>query len=197
MTLLKKLPIGSEIPDFWLPDTNGMIIPKEHLLGAPAALIFFLSNQCQYVKHIREVLVKLVHEYQQRGVAAVAINSNDSIQHPDDYPIRMKADAKIYGYTFPYLLDSTQQTARLFKVMHTPDFFVYNKFGKLIYHGQMDDSRPENGIPVTGNDLRHELNAALQGSIVQSTQKPSVGTFIKWKSDNEPFTGNSKKELLS
>ena len=181
MIMEKVLPLGSDLPDFWLPDTEGVIIPKDHLMGAPAVLVVFMCNHSHYVKHVREVMVKMIREFQQRGVAAVAINSNDIEQFPDDCPDRMKEDARNYGYTFPYLFDGTQDVARMFKVSCTPDFFVFNKEGKLIYHGQMDDSRPDNSKPVTGNDIREALNSTLTGQSPLIVQKPSSGCSIKWK----------------
>ena len=149
-------------------------------------LVVFMCNHSLYVKHIREVIVKIIREYQQRGVAAIAINSNDIEQFHDDCPDRMKEDARIYGYSFPYLFDGTQDVARMFRVSCTPDFFVFNKEGKLVYHGQMDDSRPGNNIPVTGKDLSAALDAVLEGKKVSDMQRPSMGCNIKWKESNQP-----------
>lgn len=186
-----KLQPGSEIPDFWLPDINGVIIPKDNLIGSSAILISFICNHCKYVKHIRTRLVEIIKEYQKYGVAAVAINSNDIEKIPDDSPDRMKQDAIKYGYTFPYLFDGTQEVARLFKVTHTPDFFVFNKNGKLFYHGQMDDSRPENRIAVTGKDLRLALDSVLNNKAPIPDQKPGYGSRIRWRSNKTEFLINS------
>ena len=118
----RGLPLGSELPDFWLPDINGVIVPKELLIGGPASLVVFMCNHSPYVKHIREVLVKVIWEYQQRGISVVAINPNDINLSPEDCPNRMKEEAGLYGYTFPYLFDGTQSVARSFNVLFTPDF---------------------------------------------------------------------------
>lgn len=177
----RGLPLGSELPDFWLPDINGVIVPKELLIGGPASLVVFMCNHSPYVKHIREVLVKVIWEYQQRGISVVAINPNDINLSPEDCPNRMKEEARLYGYTFPYLFDGTQSVARSFNVLFTPDFFVFDREGKLAYHGQMDDSRPENNLPVTGKDLRDALNAAILGEKPPSIQKPSSGSVIRWR----------------
>ncbi|HLV32731.1 MAG TPA: thioredoxin family protein [Chitinispirillaceae bacterium] len=186
----KKLHPGSEIPDFWLPDINGVILPKDKLIGASAILITFICNHCNYVKHIRSKLVEIIKEYQQFGVAAIAINSNDIEKVPDDSPDRMKQDALQYGYTFPYLFDGTQEVARLFKVSCTPDFFVFNKEGKLFYHGQMDDSRPENDYPVTGKDLTFALDSVLKNKPPVSNQKPGNGSCIVWRNTKTDYFTN-------
>ena len=186
MATYHRLPLGSDLPDFWLPDFEGIIIPKDHLLGAPAILIIFMANQCPFVQHVRELLVKFIWEYQQRGVIAVGINANDIESVPEDRPDRMKEDARIYGYTFPYLFDGTQEVAKLFRVHCTPDFFVFNRGGKLAYHGQFDDSRPGNDKPVTGKDLRRALNHVLLGQNPPVVQKPVDGSPVRWRAGNEP-----------
>lgn len=180
------LPLGSDLPDFWLPDVDGVIVPKDQLLGASAVMVIFMCNHSRHLKHLREVLIRLIFEFQQRGVAAVAINSDDISQFPDDSPDRMKEDAKLHGYSFPYLYDGTQQVAKLFGVSAIPDFFIFDKTGKLAYHGQMDDSRPDNDKPVTGKDIRRALDAVLCGKAPLITQKQSSGSFLKWKKGNEP-----------
>jgi peroxiredoxin len=181
------LPLGSDLPDFWLPDIEGIIVPKDRLLGSSAILVIFMCNHSRYLKHLREVLIRLIFEFQQRGVAVVAINSEDIIQFPDDCPDRMKEDASLYGYSFPYLFDGTQQVARLFGVSAIPDFFIFDKVGKLVYHGQMDDSRPDNDKPVTGKDIRRALDAVLSGKRPLLIQKQTSGSFLKWKTSNEPL----------
>ncbi|HEX3019273.1 MAG TPA: thioredoxin family protein [Chitinispirillaceae bacterium] len=176
----KSIVLGSKIPDFSLPDIDGNLVLTDHLLGASAILVAFIRNNCCYVKHIREVLVKLISEYQHYGIKAVGINSTDIKTSPEDRPELMKEDALNYGYTFPYLFDATKLVAQKFKVICTPDFFVYSKDGKLTYHGQMDDSRPENGMPVTGKYLRQALQATLRGENI-STISASTGENIIWK----------------
>ena len=176
--------IGSELPDFTLPDTEGNLVIRDHLLGASAILVAFLCNQSSCVMHVRDVFVKLVQEFQGIGVRVVGINSNDIEVSPDDRPDRMKEDVRQYGYTFPYLFDATQLVAKKFNVLCTPDFFVYSKEGRLTYHGQLDDSRPGNNIPVTGNDLRQALIATLNGQII-TTMRPSSGQSIIWKKNDD------------
>lgn len=180
----KGIVLGSTLPDFGLPDIDGNLVLSDHLLGASAILVTFICNHSSYVKHIREVLVKLIRELQQYGIKAVGINSNDIEISPEDRPDRMKEDALTFGYTFPYLFDATQLVARKFKVNCTPDFLVYSKEGLLTYHGQMDDSRPGNGMPVTGKDLRNALQATLKGEKIL-TMYPSSGESIIWKKKDE------------
>ena len=127
----------------------------------------------------------------------VAINSDDISQFPDDCPDRMKEDARLYGYPFPYLYDGTQQVAKLFGVSAIPDFFIFDKAGKLTYHGQMDDSRPDNGRPVTGRDIRRALDAVLSGKLPLLNQKQTSGSFLKWKKGNEPFYFRSIPEITN
>lgn len=178
--------IGSQLPDFSLPDTDGNLVIKDHLLGAPAILVAFICNQSSVVKHVREVFVKLVQEFQKLDVKVVGINSNDIETSPDDRPDRMREDVRQYGYSFPYLFDATQLVAKKFDVRCTPDFFVYSKEGKLTYHGQLDASRPDNNIPVTGNDLRKALLATLKGQKIDSMY-PSSGQNIIWKKNDDLY----------
>ena len=180
------LPLGAEAPDFRLPDTEGRWVSLGDFTGAPAYLVMFICNHCPYVKHIREQLARLCREYQQRGVAIVGINSNDAQQYPDDSPEQMKEEVRRAGYTFPYLYDETQDVAKAYRAACTPDFFLFNRDRKLVYRGQFDDSRPGNGLPVTGRDLRTALDAVLEGRPVPQDQKPSLGCNIKWKPGNEP-----------
>lgn len=184
MDAKRIIQLGSDLPDFGLPDTEGNFVVREHLLGASAILVAFICNQCSYVQHIREVMVKLIREYQEYGMKAVAINSNDVEMSPEDRPDKMKEDARTYGYTFPYLFDATQIVAKRFRASCTPEFFVYSKDGKLTYHGQLDDSRPGNGKPVTGKDLRMALHATLHDQII-SVMNPSMGEKIIWKKNND------------
>ncbi|MCS7089186.1 MAG: thioredoxin family protein [Verrucomicrobiota bacterium] len=180
------LPLGSVAPDFRLPDTNGRMVSLSNFAGAPAYLIMFICNHCPYVKHIRNNLAALAREYQAKGVAVIGINSNDVQRYPDDSPERMKEEVQTAGYTFPYLFDETQDVAKAYRAACTPDFFLFDRDRKLVYRGQYDDSRPGNGIPVTGRDLRVALDAVLAGRPVPTQQKPSMGCNIKWKPGNEP-----------
>ncbi|GIX49885.1 thioredoxin family protein [Limisphaera sp. 4302-co] len=180
------LPLGTVAPDFRLPDTEGRMVSLSDFAGAPAYLVMFICNHCPYVKHIRSSLAALCREYQAKGVAIVGINSNDVERYPDDSPERMKEEVRSAGYTFPYLFDATQEVAKAYRAACTPDFFLFDRDRKLVYRGQYDDSRPGNGIPVTGRDLRAALDAVLAGRPVPADQKPSVGCNIKWKPGNEP-----------
>lgn len=180
------LPLGTSAPDFRLPDTNGKIVSLADFKTAPALAVLFICNHCPYVKHIRAGLADLAREYQKRGAAIVAISSNDVKNYPDDSPEKMKKEVAAAGYVFPYLYDESQSVARAYQAACTPDIFVFDKNHKLAYRGQFDDSRPGNGRPVTGKDLRAALDAVLQGKPVPDPQTPSIGCNIKWKSGNEP-----------
>ena len=180
------LPLGTEAPSFRLPDTNGKIFSLSDLKTAPALLVVFMCNHCPFVKHIRHELADLAQEYQKRAVAIVGINSNDAADYPDDSPARMEEEVRNIGYTFPYLYDEAQTVAKAYRAACTPDIYLFDKQRRLVYRGQFDDSRPGNGIPVTGEDLREALDAVLSGKPVSPTQKPSIGCNIKWKPGNEP-----------
>jgi peroxiredoxin len=179
------LPLGTAAPDFRLPDTDGNIVSLSDFKGKPL-LVAFICNHCPYVKHIRGGLAQLARDYLPRGAALVGINANDVANYPDDSPARMKEEVKSAGYLFPYLYDESQSVPKAYKAACTPDFYLFDKHHKLVYRGQMDDSRPGSGQPVTGKDLRAALDAVLAGKPVPSTQKPSIGCNIKWKEGNEP-----------
>jgi peroxiredoxin len=185
-TASMMLPLGTSAPDFSLPDTTGQTVSLADFADAPALLVIFLCNHCPYVKHVAAGLAKLVGEYQQRGVAVVGINSNDAAAYPDDAPAKMAAEVKSRGYTFPYLYDATQEVAKAYRAACTPDFFLFDRERKLVYRGQMDSSRPDSGIPVTGEDLRAALDTVLSGKSPPKDQRPSLGCNIKWKPGNEP-----------
>jgi peroxiredoxin len=178
--------LGSAAPGFQLPDFNGKLVSSADFADAPALLVMFICNHCPFVKHVRDQLASLGRDYQQRGVAVVAMNPNDVLKYPDDSPARMKEEAKAAGYTFPYLVDETQQVAKAFGASCTPDFFLYDKNRKLVYRGQLDSSRPKSDTPVSGSDLRAALDAVLAGKPVPPSQMPSIGCNIKWKPGNEP-----------
>ena len=180
------LPLGTLAPDFRLPDTGGRIVSLADFRGAPVLLVVFMCNHCPYVKHIRHELAELAGEYQARRVAVVGINSNDAANHPDDSPARMIEEAKHIGYSFPYLYDETQAVAKAYRAACTPDIYLFDHARRLVYRGQFDDSRPGNGIPVTGKDLREALDTVLAGKPAPANQKPSIGCNIKWKAGNEP-----------
>jgi peroxiredoxin len=180
------LPLGTPAPDFRLPDTYGRLVSRDDFRGAPALLIIFMCNHCPYVKHIRHELAELADEYLSKGAAIVAINANDAARHPEDSPERMATEVRETGYRFPYLHDESQKVAKAFRAACTPDLFLFDREFKLVYRGQFDDSRPGNGIPATGKDLREALDAVLGNRPVPDPQKPSIGCNIKWKPGNEP-----------
>jgi thiol-disulfide isomerase/thioredoxin len=180
------LPLGSPAPELELPDPEGRTWSLASFEGSQALLVAFICNHCPFVKHIRTGLAELADEYGPKGVAIVAINSNDYGNYPDDAPERMIEEAREHGYGFPYLVDESQQAAKSFRAACTPDFYVFDAERKLVYRGQLDDSRPGNNLPVTGSDLRAALDAVLEGRPVSTDQKPSIGCNIKWKPGNEP-----------
>jgi peroxiredoxin len=180
------LPLGTQAPDFRLPDPSGRIVSLADLKRAPALLVIFMCNHCPYVKHIRDGLAKLARDYQSRGLAVVGINSNDVASYPEDSPAKMAKEAASAGYLFPYLYDESQAVAKAYRAACTPDLYVFGQDQRLVYRGQFDDSRPGNGIPVTGKDVRAALDAVLAGKPVSPGQKPSIGCNIKWKPGNEP-----------
>ena len=180
------LPLGTSAPDFELMNIDGNLVRLSDFEGSPALLVIFLCNHCPYVIHVAAGIAALAAEYQQRGVSIVGISSNDVSSHPADSPEQMVAEAEERGYVFPYLYDETQSVAKAYRAACTPDFFVFDKDQKLVYRGQMDSSRPDSGIPVTGEDLRAALDAVLAGDEVAAEQTPSLGCNIKWKAGHEP-----------
>ena len=182
LTPSNMMPLGTQAPDFTLPDVvSGKELSLRDLKGKHATLIMFICNHCPFVKHIQDVLVKLGKEYPAKGVGIIAISSNDVDNYPDDSSGKMKILSDSLGYTFPYLYDETQQVARAYDATCTPDFFIFDKDLICVYRGQLDDSRPGNSIPVTGSDIRNALDAIILGEEVDIQQKPSVGCNIKWK----------------
>ena len=179
------LPLGTAAPDFRLPDTDGKTVALSDFKGKPL-LVMFICNHCPFVKHIRAGLAQLGRDYLPRGAALVAINSNDVANYPADNPAKMKEEAQAAGYLFPYLYDESQAVAKAYRAACTPDFYLFDSNHRLIYRGQFDDSRPGNGLPVTGKDLRAALNAAITGKPMALDQKPSIGCNIKWKAGGEP-----------
>jgi peroxiredoxin len=175
------VPLGTPAPDFRLPDTDGKMLARDDFTDAPALLVMFICNHCPFVKHIRSGLAQFGRDYQGRGLAIVAISSNDVVNYPDDSPANMAKERRAAGYTFPYLYDETQAVAKAYSAACTPDFFLFDRARKLVYRGQFDDSRPGNGRPVTGADLRAAVDALLAGKPVSPQQKPSIGCNIKWR----------------
>ena len=182
LTPSNMLPLGTTAPDFTLPDTvSGKWLSLSALRSDRATLVMFICNHCPYVKHVLDDLIALGRDYGSKGVQMIAISSNDAANYPDDAPEKMAALARHAGFPFPYLHDETQAVAKAYQAACTPDFFLFDGAMKLAYRGQLDDSRPGNGKPVTGASLRAALDALLAGRAVAGDQIPSVGCNIKWK----------------
>jgi peroxiredoxin len=175
------LPLGTALPSFSLTNTvTGLAVRSEDFAGKPV-LVMFICNHCPYVVHVRKELGRLAGDYAPKGVAIVAINSNSLKSHPEDGPEEMKKLAKSEGWAFPFLFDSSQQIARAFQAACTPEFYLFDSSHKLVYRGQLDDSRPGKDVPVTGKDLRAALDAMLGSRPISTEQRPSVGCGIKWE----------------
>ncbi len=185
-TLSTMLPLGTKAPDFSLVNVDGRTVSLADFEGAPALLVIFMCNHCPFVKHVADHLAALAIEYIARDVAVVGISSNDVANHPADSPEQMVAEAEARGYTFPYLYDESQEVAHAYRAACTPDFYVFDSDQKLFYRGQMDSSRPDSGVPVSGEDLRSALDAVLAGRPLSENQQPSLGCNIKWKPGGEP-----------
>jgi thiol-disulfide isomerase/thioredoxin len=180
------LPLGTMLPSFRLFDTDGELLGSDQLAGTAALVVAFICPHCPFVRHIRHALGEFGRSYQGKDVRIVAINSNDTGAYPQDGLEGMAREAAEGGYTFPYLFDETQETAKAFQAACTPDFFVFDRDGRLAYRGQFDSSRPGNGKPVTGADLRAAVDALLAGREVDQRQIPSIGCNIKWRRGQEP-----------
>lgn len=177
------IPINSIASNFNLFDTvSGTHLSLEDLKGEKATVIFFICNHCPFVIHINKALVSIANDYKLKGISFIAISSNDVENYPQDSPELMKVKAQEEGYPYPYLYDETQEVAKAFDAACTPDCYIYNDELKLIYRGQLDDSRPGNGVEVTGEDFRNALDCMLNKTENKRIQKPSMGCGIKWKS---------------
>ena len=185
-TASTMLPLGTRAPEFSLINVDGRSVSLSDFQDAPALVVIFMCNHCPFVKHLASGLADFGREYQAKGVAVVAISSNDVSKHPDDSPEQMVHEAEEQGYTFPYLYDEDQQVAKDYRAACTPDFFLFDGDQNLVYRGQFDSSRPDSGIPVTGEDLRGAVDAVLAGQPVTDDQLPSLGCNIKWKEGAEP-----------
>ena len=182
------LPLGTRLPSFSLPDFDGRIVSTDDFRDAPALLVAFICGHCPFVTHIRSGFAQFAREYHARGLAIVAVNSNDIDAFPEDGPDGMRDEATGAGYVFPYLFDETQEVARRFRAACTPDLYLFDKARRLVYRGRFDDSRPRTNppMPVTGSDIRAAADAVLAGTPVPQEQKGSVGCNIKWKRGNAP-----------
>lgn len=185
-TASTMLPLGTKALDFSLINIDSRTVSLSGFEGAPALLVIFMCNHCPFVIHIAPELARLTQEYREKGVGVVGINSNDASAHPQDSPEQMVHEAESRGYSFAYLYDESQEVAKAYQAACTPDFYVFDKDQRLVYRGQMDASRPDSGVPLTGKDLRAALDAVLAGEPVPAGQTPSIGCNIKWKEGNEP-----------
>ena len=180
------LALGTSAPDFSLVNVDGRTLSLADVAGSRGTVVMFICNHCPFVKHVADQLAALGHDYLPQGIGVVAISSNDVATHPADSPEQMVRESEERGYVFPYLFDETQAVAKAYHAACTPDFYLFDGDNHLVYRGQLDDSRPDSGIPVTGADLRRAIDAVLAGTPVPEPQKPSIGCNIKWKPGNEP-----------
>ena len=181
------LALGSEAPDFALPDVRtGEIVRRSDFDGKRGLLVLFICRHCPYVKHVEGGIAELAQGYADRDLAIVAISANDPQAYPEDAPESLAEQARLAGFTFPYLFDETQEVARAYTAACTPDPFLFDANRRLVYRGQLDGSRPGNDVPVTCEDIRRAIDAILEGRPVPAEQRPAVGCSIKWRPGNEP-----------
>ena len=187
LTPSTMLALGTPAPDFDLPDvTTGRRVTLASFAGQPALLVMFICRHCPYVVHVQEELARIGRDYAPRGLGIAAISANNVATHPGDGPEHLKAQAREQGFVFPYLYDESQVVARAYTAACTPDFFLFDAARRLVYRGQLDDSRPGSGRPVTGRELRAAIDAVLAGQAVSPDQRPSMGCNIKWKPGQAP-----------
>jgi len=182
----RMLALGTPAPEFSLPDASGRAHKLAQYADSPALLVAFICNHCPYVKHILEGFTSFANEYKARGLATLAISSNDVEAYPEDGPAEMARVARKHGFTFPYLYDQSQAVAQSYQAVCTPDLFLFDRNRRLVYRGQFDGSRPGNKVPVTGAELRAAVDAVLKGSPAPVNQIPSAGCSMKWKEGYEP-----------
>ncbi|MFN8007396.1 MAG: thioredoxin family protein [Terriglobia bacterium] len=188
LTASTMLPLGTKAPNFSLPDVtnSNRTIHLDSFSGKKGLLVMFICTHCPYVKHVQTELSRLGRDYHQKDLGILAISSNDPVSHPDDDPERLREMAVRLGFVFPYCHDGTQEVAKAYTAACTPDFFLFDKEHRLVYRGQLDDSRPGNSEPIDGHSLRAAIDAVLEGKPVASEQRASLGCNIKWKKGNEP-----------
>lgn len=180
------LPLGTAAPDFFLPNVDGRTVTLDDVAGPRGTVMMFICNHCPFVKHVADHLAALGQDYMPQGIGFAAVSSNDVSSHPADSPEQMVHEAEERGYPFPYLYDETQEVAKAYHAACTPDFYLFGPDRTLVYRGQLDGSRPGNGVPVTGADLRAAIDALLAGAAPRAEQRPSLGCNIKWKAGSEP-----------
>ena len=186
-TLSTMLELGTPAPDFTLPDVvSGRTVSLASFNDEKALLVMFICRHCPFVKHVQHELARLCADYRDRGLGIVAISANDAANYPDDAPEHLEDMAREQAFSFPVCYDESQEVAKAYRAACTPDFFLFDGRRTLVYRGQLDDSRPESGTPVTGRDLRAAIDAALSNRPVGPDQRPSIGCNIKWKPGNEP-----------
>lgn len=182
LTPSNMLPLGTKAPDFSLIDAvTDNPVTLQDVRGKKGTVVMFICNHCPYVKHVNDEIVRVANDYRVTGFGFVAISSNDATAYPEDGPGEMWKTARRHNYTFPYLYDETQEIAKAYDAACTPDFYLFDADLKLIYRGQLDDSRPGNRIPVNGRDLREALDNVLNNNPQRKNQRPSMGCNIKWK----------------
>lgn len=186
LTSSTMVPLGTPLPDFRLPDVDGRPVTPADFDGDRALLVAFICNHCPYTRNILPSFVDLANEYRDKGLATIAINSNDAGQHPEDGPEKMVEEARKWNFPFPYLFDRYQDVAKAFRAACTPDFFLYDTDRRLAYRGRFDDSRPDNEVAPNGQQLRAAADSVLQNRNGPQPQKPSVGCNIKWRAGNAP-----------
>ncbi len=187
LTPSTMLALGTLAPHFKLPDViSGNMVSLDNFKEKKALLVMFICRHCPYVQHVKEEIAKIGQEYKEKDIGIIAISANDINSYPEDSPKSLKEMAEELGFDFPYLYDESQEIAKAYTAACTPDFFLFDKERKLVYRGQLDDSRPGNNLPVTGKDLREAIDAVLEDKPVDFNQKPSMGCNIKWKPGNEP-----------
>ncbi len=174
--------LGSRAADFQLPDVvTGKVVSRHQAAGPKGMLAMFICRHCPFVKHVQDELARIGRDYQKSGIGIVAISANDESGFPEDKPEKLAEMSKELGFVFPYLFDQSQDVARAYDAQCTPDFFLYDASARLVYRGQLDDSRPGSDVPVTGRDLRAALDALAGGMPISVEQRPSIGCNIKWK----------------
>jgi peroxiredoxin len=187
LTASTMLPLGTPAPDFHLSDvTTGETISLTTFADQKALLVMFICRHCPFVKHVQAQLAQLGKDYEHSDLGIVAISANDVDNYPEDAPDLLKVMAVEWDFKFPLCYDASQEVAKSYTAACTPDFFLFDSTGKLVYRGQLDDSRPSNNQPVTGKDLRAAIDSTLAGKAIAGEQKPSIGCNIKWKPGNEP-----------
>lgn len=187
LTPSTMLSLGTKAPNFSLKDVvSGQTISLDTFAGKKALLVMFICKHCPFVKHVQQELAKIGQDYRDHSLGIVAISANDAANYPDDSPENLAVMARELGFNFPICYDETQEVAKAYTAACTPDFFLFDGDYKLVYRGQLDDSRPSNNLPVTGEDLRSAIDRVLADEAIDFEQKPSIGCNIKWKSGNEP-----------